>query len=171
MSVPRPVIVSTATNSVPRRGPSAITDGYEIIGSHAKRVALKPGGSASGGKRFSFSGPGRWALEPPNIAKRSRTLGTEYKRMIAPPNRGAKRECHGNVPCTLRHEITAIGGGEIEMQRRDVGDEKIGHGEPIEGGERLDVSVALLARGGAVLGFLAFDVEKAERTMVAGVTE
>src|SRR5262245_41809845 len=41
------------------RGPNARTEGYSISGSHAKSVALNCGGTLSGGKRFSVSGPVR----------------------------------------------------------------------------------------------------------------
>ncbi len=46
-----------ATKSDAGRGPAAITEGYSISGSQANSVALKPGGTFSGGKRFSVAGP------------------------------------------------------------------------------------------------------------------
>jgi hypothetical protein len=34
-----------------------MTDGYSMSGSQANRLALNPGGTLSGGKRFSVAGP------------------------------------------------------------------------------------------------------------------
>src|SRR5882762_9608120 len=46
-----------ATKMAPGFGPIEMTDGYSMSGSQAKSVALKPGGTLSGGKRFSVAGP------------------------------------------------------------------------------------------------------------------
>src|SRR5262245_21599300 len=46
-----------ATKSEFAVGPAAMTEGYSMNGSQAKSVALNPGGSFSGGNRFSVAGP------------------------------------------------------------------------------------------------------------------
>src|SRR5438046_1105674 len=61
-----------ATKRVPCRGPPAMTEGYSISGSQANSVALKPGGTFSGGKRFSVAGPGRGAAPAPQERTQAR---------------------------------------------------------------------------------------------------
>ena len=53
-----------ATNTAPGRGPTEMTDGYSIRGSHANKVALNPGGTVMGGNRFSVAEPIFHATEP-----------------------------------------------------------------------------------------------------------
>src|SRR6516165_10356363 len=69
-----------ATKIAPGRGPAEMTDGYSISGSQAKSVALKPGGTLRGGKRFSVSGPlfgGSWTAP-------SRTRLAKAQRIMLP---------------------------------------------------------------------------------------
>src|SRR4051794_41375442 len=63
-----------ATKTAPARGPAATAEGYSTIGSQANRVALKPGGTFSGGNRFSDSGPGRGGSSPAPGAMRGQDV-------------------------------------------------------------------------------------------------
>src|SRR5262245_55444162 len=59
-----------------------MTEGYSMNGSQAKSVALNPGGSLSGGKRFSVRGP-VWGPSPPppaNAATRTRGPSASNQR-------------------------------------------------------------------------------------------
>src|SRR5438477_6235527 len=62
-----------ATKSEFAFGPAAMTEGYSMNGSQANSVALNPGGSLRGGKRFSVRGPVRGSPRSPPPANAAAT--------------------------------------------------------------------------------------------------
>src|SRR5262245_34671642 len=76
-----------ATKTVPGRGPVASTEGYSIIGSQAKSVALNPAGTCSGGNCFRAAGSPAWPaarVKSISAAAGHAILRIAARRIIAP---------------------------------------------------------------------------------------
>src|ERR1700722_11896640 len=97
-----------ATKMAPGFGPTAMTDGYSMSGSQANSVALKPGGTFSGGKRFSVAGPvGAGAPASRN------TMAAIGSKRIPRSSNGEKVDVM-RIPA----RCSAVSHGELLLQRR-----------------------------------------------------
>src|SRR5579864_3681075 len=82
-----------------------MTDGYSMSGSQAKRVALKPGGTLSGGKRFSVCGPVRGGSAAPRVGTNgpSRRSSSPRSLMACSRPRFAERQPSSALFELLQH--------------------------------------------------------------------
>src|SRR5687767_11472929 len=96
-----------------------MTDGYSMSGSQAKSVALKPGGSFSGGKRFSVAGPVGDRFSPPMVIMPTQT---HTQAAATAGGRISRLPFHEDLKTRL-HKIAVAGQGlgQAELVHRHEG--------------------------------------------------